>query len=58
MKTKKFYDDKGKLVKERVYGKTPSGGDYSEICYIDDKRMVIRECKEDGTLIAETWGEQ
>lgn len=58
MKTKKFYDDNGKLVKERVYGKTPSGGDYSEICYIDDKRMVIRECKEDGTLIAETWGEQ
>lgn len=58
MKTKKFYDDNGKLVKERVYGKTPSGGDYSEICYIDDKRMVIRECKEDGALIAETWGEQ
>lgn len=58
MKTKKFYDDNGKLVKERVYGKTPSGGDYSEICYIDDKRTVIRECKEDGALIAETWGEQ
>ena len=58
MKTKKFYDDNGKLVKERVYGKTPSGGDYSEICYIDNNRTVIRECKEDGTLIAETWGEQ
>lgn len=58
MKTKKFYDDNGKLVKKRVYGKTPSGGDYSEICYIDNNRMVIRECKEDGTLIAETWGEQ
>nr|DAQ63738.1 MAG TPA: MORN repeat variant [Caudoviricetes sp.] len=58
MKTKKFYDDNGKLVKERVYGKTPSGGDYSEICYIGNNRMVIRECKEDGTLIAETWGER
>lgn len=58
MKTKRFYDDNGRLVKERVYGKTPSGGDYSEICYIDNNQMVIRECKEDGTLIAETWGEQ
>lgn len=58
MKTKRFYDDNGRLVKESVYGKTPSGGDYSEICYIDNNRMVIRECKEDGTLIAETWGEQ
>lgn len=58
MKTKKFYDDNGKLVKERVYGKTPFGGDYSEICYIDNNRMVIRECKGDGTLIAETWGER
>jgi hypothetical protein len=58
MKTKKFYNDNGELVKERVYGKTPSGGDYSEICYIDNKRMVIRECKGDGTLIAETWCER
>lgn len=58
MKIKKFYDDSGKLIKERVYEATPSGGDYSEICYIDNNRAVIRECKDDGTLIAETWCSQ
>ena len=58
MKSEKFYDKSGKLAKERIYEKTPSGGDYSEMCYIDNTRMVIRECKKDGTLIAETWCEQ
>ena len=45
-------------MKERIYEKTPSGGDYSEMCYIDNTRMVIRECKKDGTLVSETWCEQ
>ena len=46
--------------------KTPNGGDYSEIVFFDDSnnivdesyatKCVIRECKEDGTLICETWG--
>jgi len=45
---------------------TPSGADYSEIYYFDDanhivdeslaSKCVIRECKNDGTLVMETWG--
>lgn len=51
---------------ERKYGKTPSGGAYSEIFFLDEKHnivdssiateWVIRECTEDGYLIRETWG--
>lgn len=50
----------------RVYEPTPNGGDYSEIVYLDDNnnvvdentatKCVIRECKNDGTLVAETFG--
>lgn len=57
METEKFYDNQGKLAKERIYGATPNGGDYSELCYLDGGRVVIRECKADGTLICETWGD-
>ena len=52
------------MIKERKNGKTPNGGDYSEIYYLNDKgdpverdkatRGIIRECKEDGTLVSET----
>lgn len=52
---------------ERVDGKTPSGGDYSEILYFNDAmepvdgevatRCVIRECRSDGTPIMETVGQ-
>lgn len=46
--------------------KTPNGGDYSEIYYFDKDgnvvsekekavRGVIRECKDNGDLICETW---
>ena len=45
--------------------KTPSGGAYSEIYFLDELgnsvdeenavRCVIRECSENGDLIAETW---
>lgn len=55
MKRELFYDDKGNLIKERMKEKTPSGGDYSELCYLENDKMVIRECKSDGTLISETW---
>ena len=51
---------------KRVDGITPAGGDYSEIYYMDDQhnivdssvatRCVIRECRNDGELIRETWG--
>ena len=51
---------------ERVDGKTPSGGDYSEILYLNDAmepvdeevatRCVIRELRSDGTLVMETVG--
>jgi len=51
---------------ERVDGKTPSGGDYSEMHYLNDAhdevepeaatQFIIRECLEDGTLIKATYG--
>lgn len=54
------------MTHEKIAGKTPSGGDYSEIYYFDDlgnpadaeiaTRCVIRECKNDGTLIREIYG--
>lgn len=50
----------------RTNEKTPNGGDYSEIIFFDNQgnivdesiatKCVIRECKDDGTLINETWG--
>lgn len=52
--------------RDRHNGKTPTGGDYSEIIYLDNSnnvvdeseatRCVIRECLKDGTLVSETWG--
>ena len=49
----------------KVNGRTPHGGDYSEIYYFDTDgnvvdeteavRCVIRECTKQGELIAETW---
>ena len=56
METEKIYDEQGRLVKERIYGATPNGGDYSEACYLDNDMVVIRECTADGELICETWG--
>lgn len=51
---------------EKIEEKTPSGGDYSEIYYMDkdgnptDKNdavtCIIRECKPDGTLLNEIHG--
>lgn len=49
------------------FGKTPHGGDYSEMIFLDSDnnvvedeekavRFVIRECKANGELIRETWG--
>jgi hypothetical protein len=53
------------MKKERINEKTPNGGDYSEIYYMDNDgnvvdenvatKAVIRECKENGSLICETW---
>lgn len=50
----------------RIDKPTPSGGDYSEIVFFNDKHevvdeseathCVIRECKADGALVYETWG--
>lgn len=50
---------------ERVNEKTPCGGVYSEIFYLDDNgnpveaeeatKFVIRECDSDGNLIKETY---
>ena len=49
-----------------MYGPTPSGGDYSEIVFFNDDGdvveekdatcCVIRECKDDGSIVNETWG--
>ena len=51
---------------KRTNEKTPRGGDYSEIYYLDKDgnivdettatKCVIRECKQNGELICETWG--
>lgn len=51
---------------ERINRKTPNGGAYSEIHYLDDNKRAcdkahatvvrIRECKTDGTLVQETYG--
>lgn len=52
---------------ERVWHRTPAGGDYSEFIMFDGNgntvkdradavRCVIRECLADGTLLQETWG--
>ncbi len=50
----------------RVNEKTPNGGDYSEIFFMNDAgevvdesnatKCAIRECKLDGTLLNETFG--
>ena len=52
-------------MNNRIYGSTPTGGDYSEIYFLDEKyniveknlatHGVIRECRMDGTLLKETW---
>lgn len=54
------------MTHTRINEKTPTGGDYSEILYLDDAgnlvdetvatKCVIRECKNDGTLVNETFG--
>lgn len=51
---------------KRINERTPNGGAYSEIYFLDKDgnavdekkavRCVIRECEENGTLIHETWG--
>lgn len=51
---------------KKIMGKTPNGGAYSEIYFFDGSgniadeakasTCVIRECAENGDLIAETWG--
>lgn len=53
------------MKRERIDEKTPNGGDYSELYYLDDNgnvvdekdatRCVIRECTNDGELIKETF---
>ena len=52
------------MTYERIDGATPAGGDYAEIWYMDDSRNIaekdsatqcmIRECKNDGTLLMST----
>jgi len=51
------------MTSERRDGPTPKGGDYSEMFYFDDDgnsvdktvatKVIVRECKNDGTLIKE-----
>lgn len=54
------------MTHKKVIGKTPAGGDYSEIFYYDSdgkpvdeekaSKCIIRECKVDGTLLNEIFG--
>lgn len=54
------------MTYKRVEEKTPSGGDYSEIHYLDKfgnptdeenaVRCIVRECRSDGKLVSETFG--
>ena len=51
---------------KKIIGETPNGGAYSEIYFFDRSgnvvdeskavKCVIRECVENGDLVAETWG--
>ena len=51
---------------KRIEEKTPNGGDYSEIYYMDKNgnsideeeatNCIIRECESDGPLLNETFG--
>lgn len=60
--------DDGGIYHERYDKKTPSGGDYSEIFYLDENgktadksvatRAVIYECMADGTAINRTFMEK
>lgn len=53
-------------MKKRIDGKTPNGGEYSEIYYFDDNdkpvdesnatKCIIRECKTNGELVNEIFG--
>ena len=50
---------------KRINEKTPNGGDYSVILYLNDKNdpadetvathFIIRECKNNGELVSETF---
>ena len=54
------------MTRKRTNGKTPNGGDYSEVVFLNDAgdsvdetvatKCVIRECKADGTLVNEIIG--
>ena len=60
------YEKNDRKSLKRIMGKTPNGGAYSEIYFFDGSgniadeakasTCVIRECAENGDLIAETWG--
>ena len=55
------------MTSERILGKTPNGGDYSEVFYFDEDgnltdlqkavRCIIRECKLNCELVNEILGE-
>ena len=60
-------NETGEMTSERIMGKTPNGGDYSEIFYFDEDgnwqipqkavRCIIRECKMNCELVNEIFGE-
>lgn len=55
------------MASKKIIEKTPNGGDYSEIFYFDKNgnptdeenavKCIIRECKKNGELVGEIFGE-
>ena len=49
-----FYGEEGTLILQRLYNATPSGGDFSELYYLNGCPYDLHEYRADGTLIMST----
>ena len=51
---KRFFDEKGNLIKERHYTAAPSGGTFSVLCYLSGCPYKLNEYHANGNIIAST----